>query len=103
MRVWQDQTKLHAGKRYVRSVNHALYATDRDNRGYRERLRHLDAAKAATHVAFAVMCRAVDVSAQPRAIASYDARDVFALGAIVEIDGNDWGELAARVSVRSLA
>ena len=102
LRVWQDETrKLEGGRRVVRLVNHEAYRGPEINHGYDERRKHL-AALLAGAVGYAVICRAEDVHARPRTIASFEERDVMRLGEILMIEGDEWGELVDRVSVRSL-
>jgi hypothetical protein len=98
LRVWQDERRSHEGKHFIRLVNHAAYAEHGDSLGYAERLRHLQMIKNGAP-AYLVLCRAVDTNANPREIASFDERDVLRLGEVIEIDGDDWGEIAERVKV----
>jgi hypothetical protein len=49
------------------------------------------------------MCKAKSTTASPREIESFDARDVFRIGRIVEVDGDEWGEMVERVPVRSFS
>ena len=48
------------------------------------------------------MCKAKDPLAKPRAIGSFNEREVFQIGEIVEFDGDDWGEVKGRIPVREL-
>lgn len=101
LRAWQDECFVRDRKTFIRLVNHAAYADDRSNLGYPERLRHLAAINNGAE-AYVVMLKAVDPAAQPRAIASYNDRDVFRLGEIINSEGDQWGELAARVPASSI-
>lgn len=101
LRAWQDQTRTIEGKRYVRLAHHEKYRDNPENLGYRERLRHLEAVRH-SHEAFVVMCKAKDVSERPRTIESFDSRDVFKIGEVRSIDGDEWGEIVSRVSVKDL-
>jgi len=101
LRVWQDERQARAGKQFIRLINHAAYAANTDNHGYRERLRHLDLIRGGAP-AYLVVCRAVDVTAQPREIASFDEREVLLLGEIVLIDGDEWGEIAGRAKASTV-
>lgn len=60
-----------------------------------ERLKHVDLVRAGAP-SFMVMCRAKDVLADPRAVASFDKNDVFVGGTLLEIDGNYWLERTER-------
>jgi hypothetical protein len=101
LRAWQDETIVLNGKRYVKLAHHEHYANEPENLGYRERLQHLEAARV-THQAYVVMCKAKDISARPRAIESYNDRDVVQIGELIRLEGNEWGEIIDRVPIRSL-
>ena len=101
LRAWQDQTLIKEGKRYVRLAHHSRYAENLENLGYRERVRHLDTLRN-SHSGYVVMCKAKDPLAKPRAIGSFNEREVFQIGEIVEFDGDDWGEVKGRIPVREL-
>jgi len=96
LRVWEDERQPRDGKQLIRLINHAAYADNAENHGYRERLRHLQLIKEGAP-AFLVLCRTVDKHSQPREIASFDQRDVLRLGAVQLIDGDEWGEITGRV------
>ncbi len=49
------------------------------------------------------MCRATDPKARPREINSFNKRDVFRLGDLLKIGGDEWGEIIERVPVRSFS
>ncbi len=51
---------------------------------------------------YLVMCEAKDVEAAPRAIKSFNDRDLFVGGALVEMDGDWWIERVGRVAVRDV-
>lgn len=102
LRVWQDETRRwEDGKRFIRLVNHAAYAGVANNLGYNERLRHLEALRSGAE-GYVVLCRAETIDARPRTIASFDERELIRLGELRTFDGDDWGEMAARVRVRDL-
>lgn len=101
LRAWQDQTVLIGSARFVRLAHHSAYADDKDNLGYRERLRHLEAARG-SHETYVVMCRARDPKSRPREIASHNDREVFRIGRIIDRDGDEWGEITGRVQVSAL-
>jgi hypothetical protein len=64
--------------------------------GYSERRRHIDLVRSGSP-SFLVLCQAVRVEARPLRSAPLDARDVFASGALVELDGDVWIERKGRV------
>lgn len=102
LRAWQDESVLVAGKRYVKLAHHLRYANEPENLGYRERVQQLDAARGGLQ-AYVIMCKAKDVKARPRTIESYNDKDVFQIGELIEIEGNEWGEIVDRIPIRNLS
>ena len=101
LRAWADEMCKRDGKTYFRLINRKAYEGIGNNNGYNERLGHLDRlAKGAP--GYVVMCTAVDPSSEPREIKSFDERQVFKLGAIELIDGDEWAQVIERVDVKSL-
>jgi hypothetical protein len=100
LRVWQDETVKHDGRRYMRVTKHAIFADDQENLGYRERLKHLDAIREQAR-SYMVMCTADPKKLPEREILIYD-EDLFEGGAMVEIDGDSWLELGPRVSAKTV-
>ncbi len=96
LRVWQDERHASDGKQFIRLINHAAYADNSDNLGYQERLRHLQLIRNGAPT-YLILCKAVDIDARPREIASFDEREVVRLGEIIVINGDEWGEIAGRV------
>lgn len=102
LRVWQDEHRSEGGKRFIRLINHREYRDENETHGYRERLTHIEALKNG-RTGYLVMCLAVDAKARPRAIKSFDQRDVLRIGGLREFDGDEWAEIAERVPVLRLA
>jgi hypothetical protein len=100
LRVWQDETTRHDGRRYMRVTKHAIFADDLGNSGYRERLKHLDAIREKGR-SYMVMCTADPKKLPEREILIYD-EDLFEGGAIIDIDGDSWLELGPRVSAKTI-
>lgn len=99
LRVWQDGTKKINGKRYIWiSVENPLG----NDLGENERMDHLKLVQAG-HPCYLVMCQAVDTSAAPRAIQSFNRTEVFETGDTILDDGHYWIEIRGRVNVREVA
>jgi hypothetical protein len=79
-------------------VNHRTYQEDQANLGYQERLSHIKALHEGG-TGYAVLCRAKDVKARPREIASFERRGLMRLGEIWLIDGDEWAAMMERVPV----
>lgn len=92
LRVWQDGTEKIEGKRYIwiSEVNPA------PELGANERLRHVNLVQGGA-ACYLIMCQAVDTKAAPRAIQSFNNKDVFETGGIVKADGAYWLELKGRI------
>lgn len=102
VRAWQDETRRVDGSLFTRLTNHAHFAdANGSNPGYNERLRHVQQLQDGSP-GYVVMCVAKNVKASPRAIQSFDERDLHKIGAIRDIDGDQWAKLEGRVSVRNL-
>ena len=101
LRVWQDRERKVAGKWYTMLTHHAVFADDPGNLGWQERLGHLAKIRDGAQC-YLVMCEAKDVGASPRTIKSFNDRDLFVGGALVEMDGDWWIERAGRVAVRDV-
>jgi hypothetical protein len=95
LRVWQDETKVIAGKRYVRVISTAAFEGREDNLGYVERIDHVDRIRHGAQ-SYMIMCVAKDAKARPRSIATFNSDDVFVGGALVDEEGFSWMELAGR-------
>jgi len=98
LRVWQDQTKTVDGRRYALVTHHEAYIGNEGSPGYRERLSHVALAESGRPV-YLVMCLVRDPNERPRKIKSFNKDDVFVGGAVIEMGGDKWIELADRVSV----
>lgn len=79
-------------------THHEKYRDDADNLGYQERLRHVELVRGGAPC-YLVMCEAEDVDAVPRKIKTFNEREVFMTGALVEHDGDTWIEFKGRVPV----
>ncbi|HMQ19933.1 MAG TPA: hypothetical protein PKC77_12335 [Sphingopyxis sp.] len=101
LRVWQDETFREGSRTFVRLAKHELFQDDPSNLGYAERLRHLEMLRQGAS-GYAIMLRAVDPKAYPRSIAGFNKNEVFQLGEICLIDGNEWAELIGRIAIRDM-
>jgi len=99
LRVWQDGTKKINGKRYIWISVESPLGNDL---GENERMDHLKLVQAG-HPCYLVMCQAVDTSATPRAIQSFNRNEVFETGDTILDDGDYWVEIRGRVNVREIA
>lgn len=101
MRVWQDEVRK-SGRRYLARVTAtAVFQGDETNPGFAERTHHLELIKGGAK-SYMIMCEAKDVNATPRAIAKFNQREVFVGGALQEVDGEWWLEMAARQPVQAV-
>lgn len=97
LRAWQDQIKTLEPKRhYVLVADRARYGEEGDGSpGHQERLEHLDRIRAGA-TAYVVMCINRAGSGSPRQIESFQRREVWRGGELVEIDGDTFIELGER-------
>lgn len=98
LRVWQDETIALNGKRYARVTYHEKFKGHENNLGYQERLHHIALIQSGAK-SYMVMCLAADVTAHPRKIRSYNEKEVFVGGELIEHDNNHWLEMANRLSI----
>ena len=102
LRAWQDETQLLAdGNRAVRLSYSQLYDGESKNAGFNERTRHLSLLGDG-YKGFVVFCKAVDTSAYPRMIESFNDQSVITLGDLHDIDGDIWATLKERINIRDL-
>jgi len=102
LRAWSDEYCKRDGRTFFRLVNRKAYEGIGQNHGYNERLQHLDKLSIGAS-GYIVMCTAVDASQEPREIKSFDERQVFKIGGIELIDGDEWAEVVDRVNIKSIA
>jgi hypothetical protein len=101
LRVWQDEVIKSGQRRLARVTANAAFEGNEANPGYAERLRHVDLIRNGAK-AYVIMCAAVDVQASPRAIATFNEKEVFVGGNIAETNGEWWLELVSRQPVQSV-
>jgi hypothetical protein len=101
LRVWQDRERKVDGKWYTMLAHHEVFVEDPTNLGWQERLAHVARIREGAPC-YLVMCEAKDVNASPRASKSFNDRDVFVGGALVDMDGDWWIERTGRVAAREL-
>ena len=101
LRVWQDETEHADGRSLVQVTFHKLFESDPTNLGYAERVRHVDQISRGAKC-YLVLCKAKDVNASPRVMASYNDRDLFEVGEIVQRTGDAWATYTARVGVMAV-
>lgn len=99
LRVWQDGTRKVDGQRLIHLADKD---EDEESQGAQERLQHIELIRGG-YRCYLVMCQAQDTSANPRAVRSFNAREVFTGGELVELDEGYWLEFGERVDARSVA
>jgi hypothetical protein len=101
LRVWQDEDRRVDGATYMRLTHHRAFQDRLDDRGYRERLRHVELLRIGAPCTL-VMCRAKDVHASPRTIDPSSRPRVFTGGPLVDLEDDTWIRLGASVQSSSL-
>jgi hypothetical protein len=91
MRVWQNEKLLEGGRQYFLILGDSDENAPSPRLGYKERLRHIEAARAGAPC-YLVVCIARDTEAVPRQIAHFDPDRVFVGGPIVRKDRGLWIE-----------
>lgn len=102
LRVWKDRMRRRDGVDFVQVTHNHAYLTNQKNPGYRERQRHVDLVRAGAP-SYLVMCEVEDADATPRKIASFDSREVFPGGRVIEEDGEFWLEVLPGVPAEKVA
>ena len=101
LRVWQDRERKIDSSWYTMLTHREKFEDDPGNLGWQERLGHVELIRKGVPC-YLVMCEAKDISAAPRSIKSFNDRDVFVGGKLVEIDGDWWIERAGRLPARDV-
>jgi hypothetical protein len=101
LRVWQDR-KMVKDKTPVMMVTHReKYVNDQNNFGFKERLEHVELIRNGAKC-FIVMCKVKDREAMPRTIETFNDKEIFVGGDILEIDGETWVKVHSRVPVEEV-
>ena len=98
LRVWQDECGTVNSIRVVRITDNKYFANTPDSHGYIERLQHIDLIRSGSP-SFLIMCLAQNVGANPRVIHSFNDREIFVGGRLIDHDGDVWLEMVRRVPV----
>ncbi len=101
LRVWQDRKEKINDKWHMMVAHHEWYTDNEKNLGYQERLAHIEAIKSGAKC-YMVMCLAKDPEASPRTIKSFNGKDIFVGGNIIEHNGNTYIELADRHAINKI-
>jgi hypothetical protein len=101
LRVWQDEQRKIDGAWFTKITYAAFSKNNPSNLGNTERLKHVELIRSGAPT-FMVMCKAKDVDANPRKVASFDRNDVFVGGRLVDLDGDYWLERSARRPVSAV-
>ncbi len=97
LRCWTDTIRrIGIDKQQMIEVQWPENEVRKSKPGWLERNEHLARARAGSP-AYAVMVTARNVNANPREIDFYNAKEVFELGEIIEIDGITYAQLKARL------
>ena len=102
LRVWQDKKRIVNGKPYIMVTHHDKHANDERNHGYDERNRHVKMIRDGA-TCYMVMCLAKDTDAIPRDIKSFNQKDLFLGGEMIEIEGDCWLGYTVRVPVSEVS
>ncbi|MDA0910215.1 MAG: hypothetical protein O2809_01470 [Proteobacteria bacterium] len=103
LRVWQDEKETVDGKKVFRVTNHQKYINMQDDLGYKERLEHIELILKGAAQVYLVMCKAKDENAVPRAIESYNKKDLFVGGSIIDFNGDKWVEMCKRIPISEIS
>lgn len=95
LRVWQDRKEKIDGRWCMMIAHHEKYIDNEKSLGYQERLAHIESIKAGAKC-YMIMCLAKDVDASPRGIQSFNQKDIFVGGKVIEHNGNTYIELSDR-------
>ncbi len=101
LRVWQDRKQKLDGCWYMRLTDREADRHETTSFGLQERLKHVELVRQGAPC-YLVMCLAKDPDATPRETQSFNSREVFVGGEVVEIEGDFWVQIAERVSIRSV-
>ena len=101
LRVWQDSKEKIDDKLHMMIAHDVKYTDNEENLGYQERLGHIEQIKNGAKC-FMVMCLAKDPGASRRAIKSFNQKDIFVGGKIIEYRGNIYIELADRFAISKI-
>ena len=98
LRTWQDETKKY-GDSLVVTIRYN-WEILKDRPGFKERERHIEEIQNGKP-AFMIMCKAVDPTADPRDIQSFNKKDLFVGGDIVDLgEGNLGIEAVKRITIK---
>jgi hypothetical protein len=101
LRVWEDD---RIGSRFVRVLGPRFNRSPKKSDGLSERIEHLRLLWGGGLAAYVVVAKAVDESATPRVIESFDRQRVYAIAALVpDSDGSILAELGSEVPTAKIA
>lgn len=96
LRVWQDGFRKHEDQRYIRITKHEKFIDDPNNLGYQERIGHVELIRKGAKCIM-VMCEADPDKLPQRIVKNFNSNEVFLGGKTIQLDGDTWIELGARV------
>ena len=101
LRVYQDRKEKIDGEIYMMVANHVRFSGIEEKLGYQERLAHIEKIKKGAKCLM-IMCLAKDVEAFPRSIKSYNQKDIFVGGRVIEYNQNTYIQLVDRYPISEL-
>lgn len=93
LRVWQDRTEKIDGKQHVIIANHNNHAYTENNRGYTERVKHIEEIHNGSDCLM-IMCLAKDPSEVSRTIERFNKNYLFVGGELHVKDNKTYIEIA---------
>ena len=101
LRAWQDETLRINGIYHVCILNMSLPESILSSNGIKERMQHIEMIRSGAQ-AYIVMIRAVNPHAIPREIASFNEKDIFVGGQLLEQDDKIWLSYTKRIPAREI-
>lgn len=99
LRVWQDETLRRGTSTFMRlTSNEHFQTTNPTDLGYQERQKHVAVVSAGARC-YMIMCVAMDTTAEPRVVESFNSHEVWLGGDLIDVDGDTWLELKNRVGI----
>jgi len=98
LRVWQDRKIVKDRVPIMRITHHSKYVNDPENRGWKERLMHIEKVRNGAKC-YLIMCRVEDPNATPRKIKSFNEKEIFVGGELREMEGDLWVPVIERIPV----
>lgn len=98
VRAWRDETREVNGGTYILVARHSAYQSKQSHPGYRERMRHIESLKEGG-MTYALLVEAKDPVERPRAIKSFDKTQLWRLGDVIEISGEEYAQIVEAIKI----